>query len=425
MNANLMDLVRELKDLNGRKKAGEVLSDAEEARRKELKVYLRSALESQGAGGSQLEESAIREAPPVAGSGPKPVPMAVAERSAGRPAERPAERPAAPAPAAVPLSAVVPSPAPSVRAPAPAPAPSAAPKPFVPKKDFFAIDAGSVLDEAANSEAVAKVDTSLANRKARASQAEIEESEARADAAIRSTKKKERATTPEEVLKQLKETQATYTPPEESYVLEQYYGDFALEGYQAIDVRDAGDLKVIDPREIEIAKLDMAGGPSAGAVTVTIPPGLAFLDDFSVLYAKKILPSPEEEVIVDSVDPDLLIPGKRKVTVHLLNGEKKQGAIRTLRRGDLGFKLEPIGSGQTEELSISQVKAVFIHLQPNQSPKDGGGRSVTATFSDGRAIQGTSDDYQPGSPVFTLVPPAGRGQFERIIVNGAAVQSVR
>jgi hypothetical protein len=78
-----------------------------------------------------------------------------------------------------------------------------------------------------------------------------------------------------------------------------------------------------------------------------------------------------------------------------------------------------------EELSISQVKAVFIHLQANQPAKDVPGRPLTATFRDGRAVQGVSDDYQPGAPVFTLVPPAGRGQFERIIVNAAAVSSVQ
>jgi hypothetical protein len=155
-----------------------------------------------------------------------------------------------------------------------------------------------------------------------------------------------------------------------------------------------------------------------------VPPGLAFLDDFSALYTKRVLAPPDEDVVIDSTDPSLLIPGKRKVTVHLLNGEKKQGAIRSLRRGDLGFKLEPLGSGQTEELSISQVKAVFIHLHANAQPKDIAGRSLTVTFRDGRAVQGVSDDYQPGAPVFTLVPPAGRGQFERIIINGGAAASV-
>ena len=68
---------------------------------------------------------------------------------------------------------------------------------------------------------------------------------------------------------------------------------------------------------------------------------------------------------------------------------------------------------------------MFIHLAAGTAAKGGAGRNYTATFRDGRSVQGTSDDYQPGAPVFTLVPPAGKGQFERIIVNGAAVSSVQ
>lgn len=459
--ANLMDLVRELKALNARKKAGETLSPTEEARRKELKGYLRSTLEAQG-GGASLEDSAVREVPnrvassaprsapsassapkeaptarvPSASSAPKPVPSPMS--SSGAPsmaAQANAPTRASPRPVSTPTS----EPAgrdnfmedmlPPVQQPkaaaAPAPAPTPAPKPYVPKKDIYAIqDAASLIDAAAASEAVAKVDP-LALRKAHASTAEVAEAEERAEAAIRANKKKPRAQTPEEAAEQLAQTSGGYTPPDDNYALEQYYGDFAMEGYQFLDARDAGDLKPIDPREIELAKLDAASGPGTGATNVAVPAGLAFIDDFPALYAKRVLPPPDDEVTIDSNDPNMLIPGKRKVTVHLLNGEKKQGSIRSFRRGELGFKLEPAGSGQVEELSISQVKAVFIHLQANQSPKDVPGRPLTATFRDGRAVQGVSDDYQPGAPVFTLVPPAGRGQFERIIVNAAAVSSVQ
>ncbi|OGQ18071.1 MAG: hypothetical protein A2138_02995 [Deltaproteobacteria bacterium RBG_16_71_12] len=300
-----------------------------------------------------------------------------------------------------------------------------APAPYVPRKDAFAIDFGKaneLIGSAMKSDAVAKVDP-LALRQAHASQAEIEDTEALADAAIRANKKRPRAADADEAVVQLQATEASYTPPESNLALEQYYGSYADEGFSVVDATAAGELRPIDPREMELQKLEL-GGSGAGSVTVTVPPGLAFLDDFAALYAKRILPPPDDEVVVDSTDPDLLIPGKRKVTVHLLNGEKRQGAIRALRRGELGFKLEPLGSGQTEELSIAQCKAVFIHLQANQQPKDVQGRSLTVTFRDARSVQGVSDDYQPGAPVFTLVPPAGRGQFERIIVNSAAVKSV-
>ncbi len=485
--ANLMDLVRELKSLNARKKAGEALSAADESRRKELKSYLRDALEQQ-ASGSSLEDSAIKDASahrtgsqrpvggassaprpapsgssapkpapsassapkpvPSASSAPKPVPSAssapkplptqgakplsMADIAASTKPPSSGGRPAAVAAPFVDDDVIPDPPKPARKASAsaapfveddviPDPPKKQAPAPYVPRKDAFAIDLGKANDligSAMKSEAVAKVDP-LALKQAHASQAEIEDSEALADAALRANKKRPRAQSADEAAEQLQATEATYTPPEANLALEQYYGAYADDGFAVIDATAAGELRPIDPREIELQKLD--GG---GSVTVTVPPGLAFLDDFAALYAKRILPSPDDEVVVDSTDPNLLIPGKRKVTVHLLNGEKRQGAIRALRRGELGFKLEPLGSGSTEELSISQCKAVFIHLQANQSPKEAQGRPLTVTFGDSRSVQGVSDDYQPGAPVFTLVPPAGRGQFERIIVNGAAVKSV-
>jgi hypothetical protein len=80
--------------------------------------------------------------------------------------------------------------------------------------------------------------------------------------------------------------------------------------------------------------------------------------------------------------------------------------------------------GASEEIAISQVKAVFVHLQPNASVPASSGKAITVMFRDQRAVQGTSPDYAPQAPVFSLVPPAGRGQFEKIIINAGAVASV-
>src|SRR3954467_8666982 len=106
--ANLMDLVRELKQLNARKKAGEVLSAPDEARRKELKAYPRTTLEAQG-GANSLEDSAVRDQPQRAEpSAPKPVPSAApapkpgpSASSAPKPMPEPSTR-AAPRPVSTP-----------------------------------------------------------------------------------------------------------------------------------------------------------------------------------------------------------------------------------------------------------------------------------------------------------------------------------
>jgi hypothetical protein len=422
MSAQLMGLVRELKALNARKKAGETLSPDEEARRKELKTFLKAQLEGGGGGGGGDEDDASTAAPRPASAAPSTSP---------RPAPAPATAASAPRPVSVPTAAPAPAPAPPRPMPAPPPTnpvaarPVAPPEPpkFVPKKDAYAISgASSFIEAAMSSEAVAKVDP-WANRKAQASAGEIEDAEARADAAIKANKKRERVTEPDKVEQQLKEVQGGYTPPEPDHlVLEQYYGDYFGEGLSVAPALETVDLKPIDPREIELRRaLDVTAAPGAGSTSVTVPPGLAFIDDFSALYAKRVLPPPIGEAEDDTPDPSLLV-GRRKVTVHMLNGEKKQGTIRALRRGEMGFKLETPGAN--EEIAIAQIKAVFVHLQPNASARGGAGRAVTVTFRDQRAVQGNTDDYAPDMPVFTLIPPAGRGQFEKIVINAGAVAAV-
>ena len=257
---------------------------------------------------------------------------------------------------------------------------------------------------------------------ASASEGDIADAEAAADAAVRANKKRPRATTPEEVEAQLKQVGGTYTPPASDFVLEQYYGDYFEEGLQPAEVSAALDLAPIDPRELQFRQaLDVAMGGKGGATSAAVPAGLAFLDDYPVLYARNILPTPTDAGPAVADDPSMLI-GRRKVTIHLINGEKKQGLVRGLRRGELAFKLDV--NGAMEDVALQQVKAVFVHLQSSTQSPQVEGKSITVTFRDQRTVSGDSADYSPNAPVFTLVPPAGRGQFEKIIVNMQAVASV-
>ena len=400
MSAQLMGLVRELKALNARKKAGEELSLDEEARRKELKTFLKSQLEG---GGGSGDEAAAAPVATVATAPTKPAPAPISQLP---------PLPVAPPPRPVTMAA------PPLKPP-PRPA-------FVPKKDVFAIGgADAFIDAAMGSEAVAKT-APWANRRVHASDGDIEDAEAKADAAVRAQKKRDRVTTPDDVeaqLKEIQDTQSGYTPPSDAYCLEQYYGDYFGEGLQQAMGEETASLMPVDPRELEVRRaVDIASGPGSGATTVTVPQGLVFLDDFAALYTRRILAAPTDVDATPSIeDPSLLI-GARKVTVHLLNGEKKQGAVKALRRGELGFRLE--NGAVVEEIALSQVKAVFVHLQPNAQPPTNAGRTITVMFRDQRAVQGESSDYAPQAPVFSLVPPAGRGQFEKIIINAGAVASV-
>ena len=437
-----MGLLRELKALNARKKAGEPLSTEEEARRKELKVYLKAQLEGGGGGEdtgatsppqrvttnvSRVPTSMVSNVsqPPV----PAPVPPPVVAAPAPKPAPRPVSVAQAPAP--VPAPVLTPPPPPRIAAPTqppamssrPAPVPSAAPTPPPgPKKDAYMISGIEGLFEAAsNSEAVNRT-ARMRRPSASASEGDIADAEAAADAAVRANKKRPRATTPEEVEAQLKQVGGTYTPPASDFVLEQYYGDYFEEGLQPAEVSAALDLAPIDPRELQFRQaLDVAMGGKGGATSAAVPAGLAFLDDYPVLYARNILPTPTDAGPAVADDPSMLI-GRRKVTIHLINGEKKQGLVRGLRRGELAFKLDV--NGAMEDVALQQVKAVFVHLQSSTQSPQVEGKSITVTFRDQRTVSGDSADYSPNAPVFTLVPPAGRGQFEKIIVNMQAVASV-
>lgn len=464
---NLMGLVRELKGLNAKKKSGQALTDEEKKRRKELKSFLKTALEEQQGGGegrlgettdsSGITPSAVQASgggPAVSSGGGAP---ATSQTGGAIVSSTPVISGSGPAV----VESQPPAPAPQ---PAPAPAPQAAPTP--PKKgnpNAFAIDASALLGEASSSDAVnashqstrpgagpakasagAKqalggggVDLSkpLAGFESsgKASKAQIDEMVAKSDAAARAQKTRAPAKKPDEVEEQLAELRQenafTNTANEEAYLLDDYFGGWAEDGYEYLDdeAEAETDVAPIDPREMELHKVGLGssdtGGLDAGEVTVAAPPGLAFADDFPELYTSGVLPKPEDEEEPDLDDPDLLIPGRRKVTVHMLNGASKRGVIRHMRKDDLGFTLEPLGSGRSEEMSVAQIKAVFIQKSSKAEPPQQVGQMVTVTFRDRRKVQGATADYAPGAPMFTLIP--NKGQFERIIVNGAAVTAVQ
>jgi len=248
-------------------------------------------------------------------------------------------------------------------------------------------------------------------------------SAAKADAAMKATKTRPRARNSDEAVEQLESINQgnRYTPPEFSLSTDEYFG--YGDGYEAA-VDAPVDLPLIDPRTAELHKLGES--LAADGVATLIMPGGVFLDDFMELYTNKILLADETfgEDDADADDPTLLIPGKRKVTVHMVNGEVKRGVITRMSRADQGFTLLPVGAGKSEQISLQSVKAVFVTLNPGATMPVGAGRSVTVTFKDRRSIQGATSDYGAG-PSFTLIPPPGRGGIEKIIVNSSQCQDVR
>jgi hypothetical protein len=304
-------------------------------------------------------------------------------------------------------------------------------------RNAFAIGgAADILDAAASSDAVAATDPmSMRKGKYQPSAEEVNEANSLADLAMKANEKPPPPKTAEEAMQQLVEVESnsSYTYSDMNLALEDYYGDYADEdGLEYVgDASEAYlDLAPVDPRDLELAKAGVLGseigGLSEGDFIITVPAGLAFLDDFPVLYQTGILPSPDSGDEPDADDPNLLIPGRRKVTVHMLNGQVKRGTIHRLSRGEEQFQLSPQGTGRAESIPFQQCKAVFVHLPTRGKMPTVIGRNLTVTFGDRRSVSGTTDDYQDGVAIFTLVPPAGaRGNFERIIVNSRAVSAIR
>ena len=432
--ANLMDLVRELKALNARKKAGEALSEDENTRRRELKKYLKTALANQSSTGSATGG-------PVSSTGPAIVtppssPGAVSSNVATRSPTPTAMR--SPTPPSMVAAGARPAPI-QVNTP-----------PSAPARNPFAINAEALFEEAAASSAVNALteptspsltmsdepssdlsDVSHFDELAgmnpldapeRASRADLECQVARASKAAKANRPKNKAKKIDEVEAVWEEVHERngYTPPEVLLNHEDYFGGYLDEGMHLVDATATKGLAPIDPREIELHRAGL-GGTGKIDHSREVPAGLVFLDDFVGLYARGGLSGPADEVEPDIDDPNLLIPGKRKVTVHLLAGGVKRGIVSRFARGALGFALEPDGRGQVEELSIGQIKAMFVHKAKGKTPV-ASGRDLTVTFRDGKSVKGASDDYAAGTQVFTLVPAAG--QFELIVVNAGAAASI-
>lgn len=471
-----MKLARELKALNARKKSGETLSPEDDKRRKELKKYLKSALAkdrgtSEGAAVSGLQTSMESSAPkdpppPKPAAQPKPAnPYAISgaddllgmasQEDFGHPDEEFATSEIEEEEVGDLLGASMDQ-------------GGALQSEKVPQnqtqKDYskaFAVDASNLFDEALGSDNVQKAapklekpsaasarkgnvpgklsamdfeswmkETSDGRARMRNDGAAIEQMGRAADEALSANKTRDHVTKPDEVVMQLGDILkgSGYTPPETQLAHEQYYGEYVEAegyGYAGLDelVSVESDLRPIDPREIELHRAGLSFDENEAA---PVPGGLAFLDDFMLLYEMSVVPPASEEVHFDSDDPNLLIPGKRKVTVHLLNGQVKRGAVRALARDAAGFRLEPTGTGKAEDIPIQHCKAIFVHLPSKAQPKEIAGRQITVMFKDRRSVQGVTDDYQPGVMMFSLVPPSGRGaQFERIIVNPQAIKQVR
>jgi len=402
---NVMELMREYKHLKQLKSTQGKLTDLEEARLREVSAYLQGSLQ-----GKKSDEAGSQAKPPT-----KP-------QAAATPATKPA--PSKPVAAAAPSKPAEPA--------------AAALKPIWQQQaeedrarqaraaqHFKVVVPDEVMTyepPAASDDEGIKAFDADGDLEDEPGQTDKPRPAARPDSRV--PPKKKRAQTPEEVEKELADvsSRSAYTSDFDE-LLGDYYYSYVNEGYQVVAEQVA--LEVLDPREIELRRaglLSTSGAPGSGVATITRVPGGTFLDDFMMLYEKGILPRPSDDEDAEADDPNAMVQARRKVTVHMLNGEVRRGVVDKILQGAAGFMFKPQGA-PAEEVPFVHIKALFVQAGSRAAAEAVKGRPLTVEFRDRRAVQGISPDYRPGVPVFTLIPQ-GKGNFERVIVNAGAVARI-
>ena len=157
-----------------------------------------------------------------------------------------------------------------------------------------------------------------------------------------------------------------------------------------------------------------------------VPRNLAFLDDYPILYELGILPTPDQDIGTISGNVNLWIPSKRRVILHMMNGQTRRGVVPRLQKGDATFRITIAvqGTEKTGTVQMDKVRAIFVQSLPNEETPPPKGKIITVTFNDRRSIQGVTNDYAPEASIFTLVPQAANNQFERVIVNAKSIIAV-
>ena len=367
------ELMREFKALTQKARSGAALNSAEQARRQELKAYLKNIL---------LNPNATPpKAPQIAPPPPPP-------------------------------STQTASPLPPPPTQAPPPPGQAAPPPPQNQQTTLTPSQSFTPDWAPTYH--------------KADRTELEAMWAKADEVVAAQNKKEAPQNPKEVTEHFQQqvTHSLYKAPTSNYHLSAYYAEYLNKGYTFVDTNTVS-MPTVDPREAELQKLGVNDDGASQAFEIKLPSSLAFIDDYPIIYELGLLPTPEQEIEPDIIDTDMWIPGKRRVIVHMLNGQTQRGTIRLLKKGDAKFAFEPQGSGARKEIAFQQIKAIFVHLPSDSAPKKPQGKLLTVTFNDRRSIQGYSNDYKHACRQFTLVPQENQKQFERVIVNEKSLISVQ
>jgi small nuclear ribonucleoprotein (snRNP)-like protein len=125
---------------------------------------------------------------------------------------------------------------------------------------------------------------------------------------------------------------------------------------------------------------------------------------------------------------------QNKVVIHYRDGRILKGTTHDVLPHKSTFHATDKETGQTVEVELSQLKAVFFvktyegdreYAERDDVERSGMGRKIQVTFEDGETLIGYTQGYSQNRPAFFLFPSDPKSNNDRILVVTDAAESVK
>jgi len=122
-----------------------------------------------------------------------------------------------------------------------------------------------------------------------------------------------------------------------------------------------------------------------------------------------------------------------QVVVHFADGRLLKGHATDFFPNKETFHLEEKGSGETNEIKVSELKGVFFvktlqgnpaHHERKDLERPGMGKRIQVKFEDGEVLIGYTSGYSPDRPGFFVFPSDPESNNEKVFVVTAAATNV-